>query len=116
MGIGGGRLALCSPLPTSPPASGTGSTSASLMEVAPQPSGWWDASTKSALLGATGTPIAAWNSPGASLVDLSGNEQNSASLLRAAGVRVAAKRTASLRSVGRRGLSHRQHSFVAARA
>jgi hypothetical protein len=76
MGIGGGRLALCSPLPTSPPASGTGLTSASLMEVAPQPSGWWDASTKSALLGATGTPIAAWNSPGASLVDLSGNEQN----------------------------------------
>jgi hypothetical protein len=76
MGIGGGRLALCSPLPTSAPASGPGLTSASLLEVAPQATGWWDASTETALLGATGAPVSAWNSPGASLVDLSGNNQN----------------------------------------
>ena len=73
MGVGNGRLALCAPLLTSVPVPGSGT---SLADLAPLVGGWWDASTSSGLLGPNAAPVAAWNTPGTSLADLSSNGHN----------------------------------------
>lgn len=68
MGIGTSQLALYTPLPVSSAAS----TSQSLPQLVASTLAWWDASAPTGLLASGNAPASVWNSPGTSLIDLTG--------------------------------------------
>ncbi len=74
MGLGGHRLALCSPL-GSAVTNPTGSTQ-TLTQTVTATAGWWDASTLSGQLGPGSTAATTWNSAASALIDLTGNGNN----------------------------------------
>jgi hypothetical protein len=76
MAVGSNRRALYAPLSAGTSAAGSGASFSTLTQTAPGATGWWDASSPGGLLGLNNAPVSVWNSPGKSLVDLSGNGRN----------------------------------------
>jgi hypothetical protein len=73
MAVGNNQRALYAPLPADTSMADPGPSSLTLAQTVPGITGWWDASSPSGLLGLNNAPVSGWNSPGRSLVDLSGN-------------------------------------------
>jgi hypothetical protein len=76
LGVGNNRVALYAPLLSAAISPESGDSPSTLIGVASDMAGWWDASSPTGLLGPGNTPVAVWSSSGRALIDLSGNSNN----------------------------------------